>query len=98
VEQHGYASGNCEFVMSRLLDGRRSRFDAGSIVANTVYVASYFAPAGRVSSDPYYFSSGGVTSGSLYVLRNGESGGNGVYVYGANQCVSKQSFNLPITG
>jgi hypothetical protein len=53
------------------------------IVANTVYVASYFAPQGRYSYSRPYFSTAGITRGSLYLLRDGESGGNGVYAYGA---------------
>ena len=53
------------------------------IVANTVYVASYFAPAGGYSYDRNYFSTSGVARGPLYLLRDGESGGNGVYAYGS---------------
>ena len=51
------------------------------IVANTVYVASYLAPVGRYSYDRGYFAAQGLTSGPLYILRDGESGGNGLYVY-----------------
>lgn len=52
------------------------------IAANTVYVASYFAPAGRYSVDEQYFSSGqGFDNPPLRALSSAESGGNGVYSY-----------------
>ena len=54
-----------------------------SITANTVYVASYHAPNGGYAFDTNYFASSGFQNGPLYFLRDGESGGNGVYVYGA---------------
>jgi hypothetical protein len=53
-----------------------------AITANTVYVASYHAPNGGYAFDSNYFASG-FQSGPLYFLRDGESGGNGVFVYGA---------------
>ena len=53
------------------------------IAANTVYVASYFAPAGGYSYDRDYFSTAGAMRGPLYLLRDGESGGNGLYAYGS---------------
>jgi hypothetical protein len=46
-----------------------------AISANTTYVASYFAPAGRYADDTGYFSSG-YSSGPLHVPANG-----GVYIY-----------------
>ena len=53
-----------------------------AISANTVYVASYYAPVGRYSANSNYFSSG-VTSGQLYALSSAESGGNGLFRYGS---------------
>jgi len=53
-----------------------------AITANTTYIASYLAPVGRYSANSNYFTSG-VSSGSLYAFNNTESGGNGVYLYGA---------------
>ncbi len=53
-----------------------------AITANTVYVASYLAPVGRYSVNENYFTTG-VSSGPLYALSSAESGGNGVYLYGA---------------
>ncbi len=52
------------------------------ISANTTYVASYRSPTGRYSADYDYFATAGVEKGSLYALRNGEQGPNGVYWYG----------------
>ncbi|MBK7863734.1 MAG: DUF4082 domain-containing protein [Archangiaceae bacterium] len=52
------------------------------ISPNTVYVASYFAPLGRYAGDNGFFASRGHARGSLYGLKNGEAGGNGVYRYG----------------
>lgn len=53
------------------------------VQANTVYVVSYFAPAGRYSLDSGYFASE-VTNGPLTAMADGTSGGNGVYRYGSS--------------
>jgi Domain of unknown function (DUF4082)/Putative Ig domain/Bacterial Ig-like domain (group 2) len=53
------------------------------IQANTVYVASYFAPNGHYSGNPDYFTTQGVDTPPLHALADGVSGGNGVYAYGA---------------
>ncbi|MGC4121293.1 MAG: DUF4082 domain-containing protein [Myxococcales bacterium] len=49
----------------------------------TVYVVSYFAPNGRYAGEAGYFASSGRTAGPLYALRDGESGGNGLYLRSA---------------
>lgn len=54
------------------------------VTANTTYVASYYAPVGRYSSNGGYFSASATTRGPLTALRNGTDGGNGVYRYGAS--------------
>ena len=54
-----------------------------AITANTVYVASYFAPNGHYADDVGYFASAGVDSPPLHALRNGVNGVNGVYRYGS---------------
>ncbi|WP_035139885.1 DUF4082 domain-containing protein [Fischerella sp. PCC 9605] len=54
------------------------------ITANTVYVASYYAPNGRYALNNNYFASSGVDNEPLHALRNGVSGGNGVYKYGTS--------------
>src|SRR5262249_23666180 len=54
-----------------------------AIQANTVYVASYFAPNGHYSATRDYFATQGVDTPPLHALANGVAGGNGVYAYGA---------------
>jgi hypothetical protein len=61
------------------------------IVANTTYVASYFAPAGGYAVDSGYFTTG-VTRGPLRALANGEDGVNGVYLYSAHSGFPTSSF------
>ncbi len=51
------------------------------VTANTVYVASYWAPAGHFSMDMKYFANAGVNSAPLHALQNGVNGGNGVYIH-----------------
>lgn len=63
-----------------------------SIAANTVYVASYHTNVGRYSIDENYFNNAGVSSPPLYALRNGESGGNGVYRYSSNPVFPNSSY------
>ena len=52
-----------------------------AVTANTVYVASYLAPAGRYAADSGYFTSAGVDRAPLHAPRTGVSGSNGVYAY-----------------
>jgi hypothetical protein len=52
-----------------------------AVTANTVYVASYHTNTGTYSANDGYFASAGVDNAPLHALRNGVSGGNGVYVY-----------------
>ena len=63
-----------------------------AVTANTVYVASYFAPAGHYAFDSNYFATSGVDNGVVHLLQNGVSGGNGVYVYGATSGFPSQTF------
>ena len=63
-----------------------------SVTANTVYVASYFAPNGRYAGDNNAFASGGVDNPPLHALRDGVSGGNGVYAYAATTTYPNSSF------
>lgn len=62
------------------------------ITANTTYVASYHTNVGRYSINEQYFASG-FNSPPLYALRNGESGGNGVYTYNANPVFPTSTYN-----
>jgi hypothetical protein len=54
-----------------------------TIAANTVYVASYFAPNSHYADDDHYFAPAGVDNGPLHALQDGVSGSNGVYRYGS---------------
>jgi cytochrome c553 len=63
------------------------------VTANTVYVASYYAPNGRYSFEGGYFNGNGVNNGPLYLLQNGESGGNGVYNYGPASAFPTATYN-----
>jgi hypothetical protein len=63
-----------------------------AVTANTVYVASYFAPNGRYASDNNFFTSTGVDNGPVHLLRSGVSGSNGVYRYGSSSGFPTQSF------
>ena len=64
-----------------------------AIAANTVYVASYFAPNGRFAFDGSYFANSGVVNGPVELLQNGVSGPNGVFAYGTAASFPAQSFN-----
>ena len=64
-----------------------------AISANVVYVASYYAPNGHYAADGGYFASAGVDNGPIHLMSNGESGGNGVYVYASSSSFPSQTFN-----
>ncbi|NML18839.1 DUF4082 domain-containing protein [Azohydromonas sp. G-1-1-14] len=61
------------------------------VTAGVVYVASYRAPNGHYAADTGYFSSAGVDSGPLHLLRDGVNGGNGVYAYGGSSVLFPSS-------
>jgi hypothetical protein len=65
-----------------------------AITANTVYVASYFAPVGNYAADGAYFASAGVDRPPIHLLQSGVGGGgNGVYAYGASSAFPVSTFN-----
>ncbi len=55
-----------------------------AVTANTVYVASYHAPNGNYAATNSGFAAQGVDAPPIHLLRDGVSGGNGVYAYGAS--------------
>ena len=63
-----------------------------AITANTVYVASYHTNVGHYANDDNYFAAAGVDNGLLHALRDGVSGRNGVYSYGANPTFPRLSY------
>lgn len=54
-----------------------------TIAANTTYIASYHTSSGRYAVDNGYFATDGAENPPLRALRDGEAGGNGVFVYGS---------------
>jgi hypothetical protein len=63
-----------------------------AIAANVVYVASYFAPNGNYAADSYFFENNGTDSPPVHLLKDGISGGNGLYAYGAASTFPTASF------
>jgi hypothetical protein len=61
-----------------------------AVSADTTYVASYFAPVGRWSVTPSYFTSPWANS-PLRALRDGAEGGNGLYRYAATPSFPNQT-------
>ena len=64
-----------------------------AVTANTVYVASYFAPNGNYAGDGGYFASAGVDNAPIHLLRDGVGGNNGLYNYGATSTFPTASYN-----
>jgi hypothetical protein len=64
-----------------------------SITANTVYVASYFAPVGHYAGDGAYFATSGVANPPLHALQDGVSGGDGVYQYTTTSAFPSSTYN-----
>jgi hypothetical protein len=62
------------------------------VTANTVYVASYFAPNGHYAGDNNFFANAGVDKAPVHLLQDGVGGGNGVYAYGSGSSFPSQSF------
>jgi hypothetical protein len=63
------------------------------ITAGTVYVASYFAPAGHYAADGGYFATAGTDTPPLHALQDGVSGGDGVYAYAGSSTFPSNTFN-----
>ena len=63
-----------------------------AVTAGTVYVASYHTNVGNYAGDNGFFASAGVDSAPLHALKDGVSGGNGVYVYSATPAFPNASY------
>ncbi len=61
-----------------------------AISANTVYVASYFAPNGGYAVNQNYFTAAW-DNPPLHALKDGVSGGNGVYIYSSTSAFPTNS-------
>jgi hypothetical protein len=67
---------------------------AVAIQANTVYVASYFAPNGHYADDVNFFNTSGADAFPLHApATGGVAGGNGVYAYGASSSFPGSTYN-----
>ena len=62
------------------------------ISSNTAYVASYHCENGHYSADVSYFYGSGVDNYPLHAVKDGESGGNGVYAYGSTSAFPNQTY------
>jgi hypothetical protein len=62
------------------------------IAANTVYIASYFAPVGFYAISPNFFATQGVDTPPLHALATGVSGPNGVFTYNATSSFPTSSY------
>ncbi len=63
-----------------------------AITAGTIYVASYHTNSGQYAGDSNAFANAGVDNGPLHALKNGVSGGNGVYIYNVNPTFPNKTF------
>ena len=63
-----------------------------AITANTVYVASYHTSTGYYAGDNNFFTSVGVDNPPLHALRDGVSGGDGVYNYSATSTFPNSTY------
>ena len=61
--------------------------------ANTVYVASYYAPNGNYAGDLNFFATSGVSNGPVNLLSNAAAGGNGVYNYSSTTTFPSSTYN-----
>jgi len=66
-----------------------------AIIANTVYVASYFAPVGHYAASAEFFAGAGLDNPPVHLLQNGlaGSGSDGVYNYSNFSTFPTASFN-----
>jgi hypothetical protein len=66
-----------------------------AITANTVYVASYFAPVGHYAASAEFFAGAGLDNPPVHLLQNGlaGSGSDGVYNYSNFSTFPTASFN-----
>jgi hypothetical protein len=62
-----------------------------AVIAGTTYVASYHTNTGHYADDTGFFANG-VDNAPLHALKDGVSGANGVYAYGAGSVFPNNSF------
>jgi hypothetical protein len=90
----GASLGSVTFTSESASGWQQMNFAAPiAISANTVYIASYFAPQGNYAADSGYFSAVGVDKPPLHLLKDGVAGGNGVYSYGSTSSFPSSTYN-----
>lgn len=62
------------------------------VAANTVYIASYHAPNGGYAATSGFFASAGLDAPPVHLLRDGVSGGNGLYAYASSPTFPNASY------
>jgi hypothetical protein len=89
----GQPLGSATFVNETASGWQQVNFPSPvAVTANTVYVASYHTNTGNYAGDNNYFAAAGVDNPPVHLLRDGVSGGNGVYAYGATSTFPANSF------
>jgi hypothetical protein len=90
---HGTLLAQATFVSESTSGWQQVNFNTPvSITGGTTYVASYHTNTGHYAGDTGFFTSAGVDNAPLHALRDGVSGGNGVYAYGASSTFPANSF------
>ncbi|GAA0359946.1 DUF4082 domain-containing protein [Actinoallomurus spadix] len=80
---NGTLLGNATFTGESVSGWQQVNFSTPvAVTANTTYIASYFAPSGHYSVSRPYFTNPHA-NGPLSAPASANSGGNGVYAYGA---------------
>ncbi len=81
-DSNGALLGSATFTSETASGWQQVTFSSPVLVlANTTYVASYFAPVGHYSASTGYFATTGVDNAPLHALKEGVDGSNGVYLY-----------------
>jgi methionine-rich copper-binding protein CopC len=63
------------------------------ITANTLYVASYYAPVGNYAATGGFFATTGVDNGTIHAPASGANGANGLYTYATGGAFPTNSYN-----
>jgi N,N-dimethylformamidase beta subunit-like, C-terminal/Domain of unknown function (DUF4082)/Bacterial Ig-like domain/Bacterial Ig domain len=90
----GTLLGQVTFTSESAVGWEQANFSAAiPVMANTTYIASYFAPVGGYAVDGGMFTSAGVDNPPLHALQTGVDGGNGVYLYTGSPAFPSNSYN-----
>lgn len=64
-----------------------------AIAANTVYIASYYAPNGNYAADGAYFAGKGADNAPIHMPASTPAAGNGLYTYAAASAFPQSTYN-----